>query len=197
MIRTIEHIDQQFFLWLNSFNSPFFDWLMHGISGTVIWIPLYLAILIYLGKTNRRKFLVIIIFVIVAATLSDQFSVIVKNLVHRFRPCHEPALAGLVHTYKGQCGGLYSFVSSHACNSFDVALLSLSFIKKRWYSFSILLWASVVGYSRIYLGVHYPADVICGAMLGSLIGWGVYNLYAITDNKILKHKKYFSLQQVS
>jgi len=165
---------------------------MYAISGKVIWIPLYLAILICLGIKYKRKFLIIILFIILAATLADQASVLVKNYVHRLRPCHEPALEGLVHLVRGECGGLYSFVSSHATNSFDVALLSLLFIRKRWFSITIVLWALVVGYSRIYLGVHYPGDVICGSILGALIGWSIYSLYVLTDNKILQHKPYFN-----
>lgn len=186
-----EHIDQQLFLFLNSLNSPFFDQVMHAISGKIIWIPLYLVILISIGIRYKRKFLVIVIFIILAATLSDQLSVVVKNIVHRLRPCHEPALEGLVHLFKGECGGMFSFVSSHATNSYDVALLSLLFIRKRWYTISIIIWATVVGYSRIYLGVHYPGDVICGSILGAAVGWGCYNLYALTDNKILKYKQFF------
>ena len=187
----IERLDQQLLLFLNSIHSPFFDQVMHAISGKLIWVPLYLAIVIYLGVKYKRKFLIILLFIIVAATLTDQISVIIKNAVHRLRPCHEPALDGLVHLFKGQCGGLYSFVSSHAANSFDVALLSLLFIKKRWFSISILLWASVVCYSRIYLGVHYPGDVICGAIQGALIGWSIYSLYIFTDRKVLQHRPYF------
>jgi undecaprenyl-diphosphatase len=89
----------------------------------------------------------------------------------------------------GECGGLYGFVSSHASNSFNVAFLSLMFIKKRWYTISIISWAAIIGYSRIYLGVHYPGDVICGALLGAFVGWGVYKLYAFTDNKLAKNKE--------
>ena len=192
MISHIVHIDQQYFLFINSLHSPFFDQVMHALSGIIIWLPLYLAILIYLGKRNRRKFLIIILFIAVAATLSDQFSVLIKNIVQRPRPCHDPALSGLVHLFRAECGGLYGFVSSHATNSFDVALLSLLFIKKRWFTISILIWASVISYSRVYLGVHYPCDVVCGAILGSFIGWSVYNLYVITDNKILKNRPYFN-----
>ncbi len=170
---------------------------MHAISGKLIWVPLYLAILIYLGTRYKRKFLIILLFIILAATLADQTSVIVKNIFHRLRPCHEPSLMGMVHLLNGECGGLYGFVSSHATNTFDAALLSLSFIKKRWYSISIILWASVICYSRVYLGVHYPGDVFCGAILGSFIGWGVYNLYILTDNKILKFKPYFNSSETN
>jgi undecaprenyl-diphosphatase len=188
----LERLDQQLFLFLNSLNSPFCDQVMYAISGRVIWIPLYLSILIFLGVKYKRKFLIILVFIILAAALSDQASVLVKNIVHRLRPCHEPTLEGLVHIVNGECGGMYSFVSSHATNSFDVALLSLMFIKKRWFSISIVLWAAIVGYSRIYLGVHYPGDVLCGSILGALIGWSVYKLYEITDFKILQHRKYFN-----
>lgn len=188
----LERLDQQLFLFLNSLNSPFWDQVMHAISGKVIWVPLYLAILIVLGIKYKRKFLVILLFIILAATLADQTSVLFKNLVQRLRPCHEPSLEGLIHLVNGECGGKFGFVSSHAANSFNVALISLLFIKKRWYTISIILWASVVGYSRIYLGVHYPGDVICGLLLGALIGWSIYKLYELTDNKILQHRKFFN-----
>jgi undecaprenyl-diphosphatase len=188
----IERLDQQLLLFLNSMHSPFCDQVMHAISGRIIWVPLYLAILIYVGIKYKRKFLVILLFIILAATMTDQISVLIKNLVHRLRPCHEPSIQNLVHLVNGECGGLYSFVSSHAANSFDVALISLMFIKKKWFSISIVFWALVVGYSRIYLGVHYPGDVICGSIQGALVGWGVYKLYELTDNKILKFKPYFN-----
>ncbi len=190
----LEHVDQQIFLFLNSMNSPFWDKVMYSISTIIIWIPLYLAILIYIGFRYKRKFIIIILFIIVAVTLTDQLALLIKNSVDRLRPCHEPALSGLVHLVNGKCGGLYSFVSSHAANSFNVALLSLLFIRKRWYTISIIIWAVIVGYSRIYLGVHYPGDVLCGSILGAFIGWSVYSLYDMTDRYILQKRKYFNPQ---
>ena len=188
----LQHLDQQLFLFLNSLHTPFWDSVMHALSGRVIWAPLYLAILLYLGFTYKRKFLIILLFVILAVTLADQVSVqLFKNVFHRLRPCHDPSLAGMVHLVNGECGGLYGFVSSHASNSFNVAFLSLMFIKRRWYTICIIIWASVICYSRVYLGVHYPGDIICGAILGAFIGWGIYKLYELTDNKILDTKDYF------
>ncbi len=189
----LERLDQQLFLFLNSLYSPFWDQVMHTISGKVIWVPLYLAIIIFLGIKYRRKFLIIVLFIILAATLADQISVhLFKNLFQRLRPCHEPALIGMVHLFDGECGGEFGFVSSHATNSFNVALLSLLFIRKKWFTVAIILWASIIGYSRIYLGVHYPGDVICGALLGAFIGWSMYKLYTLTDNRILVKRAYFN-----
>jgi undecaprenyl-diphosphatase len=189
----LERLDQQLFLFLNSMNSPFWDQVMYTISGKMIWIPLYLSILIFLSIKFKRKFLVILLLIILAVTLADQISVqLFKNLVQRLRPCHEPSLEGLVHLVNGECGGKFGFISSHATNSFNVALISLLFIRKRWYTISIILWALIVGYSRIYLGVHYPGDVICGSIVGALIGWSIYSLYVLIDNKILQWKPYFS-----
>jgi undecaprenyl-diphosphatase len=188
----IERLDQQFFLFLNSYNSPFWDQVMSAISGTVIWIPLYLAILIYLGIKLKRKFIILILFIIVAVTLSDQISVLIKNGVQRFRPCHEPALEGLVHLVKGYCGGLYGFVSSHASNSFMVAILCLLLIRKRWFTCSMIFWAMLIGYSRIYLGVHYPGDVICGSLLGIIVGGGIYKFYEFAERKLIPSWKFFN-----
>jgi undecaprenyl-diphosphatase len=191
MIDKVEHLDQQLFLFLNSINSPFWDPIMHALTGKLIWVPLYVAILVYLAMKYKRKFYIILLFVIIAATMTDQLSVFVKNLVQRPRPCHEPLLDGLVHMFNNECGGMYSFVSSHAANSFDVAMFSLLFIKRLWYTICIIFWAFIVSYTRIYLGVHYPADMLFGALTGMMIGWSVYQLYVATDQRILQKREYF------
>jgi undecaprenyl-diphosphatase len=188
----IERLDQQLFLYLNSFHSPFWDQIMWLISTIPIWIPMYIAILTAIGLKYKRKIWVLVVVIIIAVTLSDQGSVAFKRSFHRLRPCHEPALNGLVHTVKGKCGGNFGFLSSHAANAFNVALLSLLLLRRRWFTYSILFWASIVSYSRIYLGVHYPGDVVCGSILGALIGWGVYKLYKIIDEKYLNSSRYFN-----
>lgn len=184
----LEHLDQQFFLFLNSLNSDLFDPIMYTLSGKLIWAPLYAAILTYIAIREKRKFWLILLFILIAVILADQGSNIIKMAVKRYRPCHEPALEGLVHMVKNVCGGAYGFVSSHAANSFNVALISLLFIRKKWFTISIVIWASVVGYSRIYLGVHYPGDVLCGSILGASVGWSVYHLYIFTEQKRMKSR---------
>jgi len=179
-----EQFDQQLFLFLNSVHSPFWDKMMYILSMKVVWAPLYIAILVYLGIKYKRRFWVLLFFIILAVFLADRVSVLIKYAVDRPRPCHETSLQGLVHMVNGVCGGMYSFVSSHASNSFNVAFLSLMFIKKKWYTVLIIIWASTVSYSRIYLGVHYPGDVLGGAILGAFIGWGVYKLFEVFNKRI-------------
>jgi undecaprenyl-diphosphatase len=110
-----------------------------------------------------------------------------KDTFQRLRPCHEPVLEGLVHIVKGKCGGMYGFVSSHAANCFYATVISGLFVRKKWFSISMICWAALISYSRIYLGVHYPGDVICGATFGALVGWGVFILYEITDVKVFAY----------
>ncbi len=189
----LEQFDRELFLLINSFNSPFFDQVMYIISGKLTWVPLYIVILAAIGRKYRRKFYPVILFICLSVLLADQGSVqIFKNTVRRLRPCHEPSLEGMVHLVENRCGGLYGFVSSHASNAFNVALISLMFIRKRWYSVSIVIWAALVGYSRIYVGVHYPGDVICGSLFGTLTGWSVYKLYELTEKKYLQRSAYYN-----
>jgi undecaprenyl-diphosphatase len=188
----IEQFDTQLFLFLNSYHTPFCDQVMWLISSIPIWIPLYMAIIVALGLKYKRKILILLLIIILAVTLSDQISVAFKKGFHRLRPCHEPALNGLVHIVKGKCGGQFGFISSHASNVFNAALLSLLLLRRRWFTYSILIWAAIVSYSRIYLGVHYPGDVICGSILGACIGWSIYRLYRIIDKKLLNRLEYFN-----
>jgi undecaprenyl-diphosphatase len=186
-------LDQQLLLFINSHNSPFWDQVMHNISGKLIWAPIYFIIVAYLALRYKRKFFVIVVFIILSVFLADQVSVqLFKNIFMRLRPCHEPGLQGMLHLFNDYCGGQYGFVSSHASNSFNIAFLTLLFIKKQWYTICIICWALIIGYSRIYLGVHYPGDVIGGALLGAFIGWSCYRLYILTNDKILKNSSYFT-----
>lgn len=180
MIETLIQLDTELFLALNGAHNSFFDFLMFWASNKFIWIPLYLFFLYLLFKNYKWESIGIFVSIIVLITLSDQLSVhLFKDVFQRLRPCHEPELQGVVHLINGKCGGQFGFISSHATNTFALAVFLIQFLGKRYRYFTtlILLWAVIIGYSRIYLGVHYPGDVIMGAAFGSLLGIIISNLY--------------------
>jgi len=163
----IEQIDQQLFLFLNGFHSPFWDNIMYWISYKFTWVPLYLGTLIYFIYKQKQKSIITIVLLIVTIVLADQLSVhLFKNVFLRYRPCHNLDIQNLVHLINNHCGGQYGFVSSHAANAFGFATFTSLIIQKKSITYSLIFWAILVSYSRIYLGVHYPTDLFGGAMLG-------------------------------
>jgi undecaprenyl-diphosphatase len=179
MIEWLNHLDTALFLFLNSFHHPVADPVMVIVSAKGTWVPLYAAILVLLFHRFRHRAWIPVVAALVLFAITDLASVhLLKNTVMRLRPCHEPLLQGLVHTVNGKCGGMYGFVSSHAANTFGFATLMTLIFRKRisWIGWCLIAWAAIVSYSRIYLGVHYPADIIGGAMLGALPGWLIWRL---------------------
>ncbi|MFH2095905.1 MAG: phosphatase PAP2 family protein [Bacteroidota bacterium] len=178
MISLIEKWDVELFLWLNSQNNPFFDTIMWYISGKYIWIPLYLFIIYMLVRKMKVRAIYAVLAVILVVALADLASVhLLKNLVQRYRPSHNTVFADIVHIVNNYRGGLYGFVSSHAANTFGMAILTSLLMRNRMYTILILIWASVVSYSRIYLGVHYPLDIAGGMITGTLLAFIVFIVY--------------------
>jgi undecaprenyl-diphosphatase len=161
--------DKELFLLLNSLHSNVLDFLMWHISGKFIWIPLYALILYAIIRRYKVQGLYFVAGIILTIVAADQISVLIKNGVERLRPSHNPEFEGLIHIVNNYRGGTYGFVSSHAANSFGLATFVALIFHKQWITVAMLSWALVVSYSRIYLGVHYPADIVCGGMLGSLL----------------------------
>lgn len=169
MIEYIKHIDQQLFFIINrGFANPIFDVLLPLMRSKYFWSPLYLFLIAYFIKSNRpRKALFTILFLLITFALTDYISAgIIKEYFQRIRPCNDPEIMGFVRSIVG-CGSGYSFVSSHAANHFGIAIfLTHYFIDKRWIGISFKLWAAIIAFSQVYVGVHYPLDVICGMLLG-------------------------------
>jgi undecaprenyl-diphosphatase len=143
----------------------------------LVWTPLYIAIIIGWIKRWKMEALWVILTVVICLVLTDQFSNLTKNLFERLRPSHNPELEGLVHHVKGYVGGKFGFVSGHASNVFGFALLTSLIVKNSVYSVFIFMWATMVAYSRIYLGVHYPLDIIGGMILGMTLAVITYTVY--------------------
>lgn len=179
MLDRLINLDTKLFLFLNGIHSSGADRFMWLVSGKYTWIPLYLLILVLLIIRYRKLSLVIIPVIIMLITISDQVSSgLFKVIFERLRPCHEPGLSCLVHLVNGYCGGSFGFVSSHAANAAALATFTSMLFKRRIYSWLIFTWAAMVSYSRIYLGVHYPGDVICGFLLGMILGWVIMKVMA-------------------
>ncbi|MEA3504437.1 MAG: phosphatase PAP2 family protein, partial [Bacteroidota bacterium] len=174
MLETIQNIDTNIFLALNGLHSPFFDTLMFWISHKLTWIPLYLFLVYLIIKNYKLKSYIFLIAIGLLILLSDQLSVhLFKEVFQRFRPCRpESPIHELVHIVNNHCGGKYGFISSHATNTFALAIFLSAILKKfyRYFPITIIIWATIVAYSRIYLGVHYFGDVLGGAIFGSLLG---------------------------
>jgi undecaprenyl-diphosphatase len=186
----MSELDRSLFLFLNSINSPFFDEVMFYISRKYTWIPLYLTVVLLIIIEKGKRAPVFLLFIIALIAITDQTSVrLFKDVFLRLRPCHDPDIAHLVHIVRDRCGGLYGFVSSHAANSFAFATFTYLTIRKRWYTILIFSWAAVVSYSRIYLGVHYPADIIGGAALGVITGAALWYLCGYTIRSFPRSEK--------
>ncbi len=180
-------LDQSIFLAINGWHSTFMDPIMFFISGKLNWIPVYMVLLYLVFKTYGNKGWYILLLVAITIALADQGSVLLfKNTVQRLRPSHEPSLSGWVHVVNNYRGGDFGFVSPHAANFFALVTFLGFFLREKykWILPVMLVWATVIAYSRIYLGVHYPGDVLCGGLYGALIGY----LVARYGNQWLKIK---------
>jgi len=184
-METIKQLDQSLLLFLNSFHNSFWDKAVTIFTSIEIWIPFYLLIIYFIVKTYKRNSIYIIILIGLSIVISDQFSGLIKNLVERLRPTHDPVLGNLIHNVYNR-GGAFGFFSAHAANTFTLAIISAKLFKNQFYTFLIFFWAILVSYTRIYIGLHYPGDILTGWIWGFLTGFVIYQVM------ILVQKRYFT-----
>lgn len=170
MLDTLIDIDTSVFLFFNGMHNSFFDSFMMMFSGRFIWVPMYAALLVMVARLfTLRQTIAILIGVALVITMADQTcATLIRPVVERLRPSN-PAnpLSALVHVINEYRGGSYGFPSCHAANSFALAAFMSMIFANRRFTAAILIWAAVNSYSRIYLGVHYPGDLLVGAAIGT------------------------------
>lgn len=186
-------LDKQLLLWFNGSDSLFLDGLVNTLTTATTWIPLYLGLFYMVLKNNDNVQKVLLILgcaglcVLLAGSLNDLF---IKPSVARWRPSRDQDIAMLVDVVNGYRGGRYGFFSSHAANTFSISIFFTLLVRSRVLSVVMILWSLLNCWTRLYLGVHFPGDILCGLLWGGAVGTGIWFLHQYVYQKI-NTKDYF------
>lgn len=197
--QSVIELDKQLLLHLNGSESIFWDGVMMTATSTLTWIPLAFVLLYVLAKNNSiREVFLIVGMIALVILLADQISSsFFKPYFQRLRPTQDPGLMHQIDMVDGYRGGMYGFISSHAANTFSVFVYLSLLIRSKALSVSLLGWAMLASYTRIYLGVHFPGDILCGTLCGVMVGFLVYQLHLYVYRKISSNRSFFSTQYTS
>ncbi|MES2807217.1 MAG: phosphatase PAP2 family protein [Bacteroidota bacterium] len=186
------HLDRQIFYFINhDLGNAFFDVLMPVLRNKLVWIPLYIFIFVFCLWRYKKQGLIITVLLALTAGLADFGSAtVIKSTFKRIRPCNDPAMAATIVS-RVPCGTGFSFPSSHASDHFAIAMfLGMVFLKRyRWVLPAGLVWAALISFAQVYVGVHYPVDVTTGAVFGVLIGLLFYWIFRKTMTVLPNEKQ--------
>ena len=180
MLEYLQAFDRQLLLAINRAHSPTLDAVMVFASNRYVWMPTYALLITLLIDLFRRRAALLLPLLVAAVGLADSItSRLFKPFFARLRPCHDSKVAALLHLPDG-CGGQFGFLSSHAANSMALAIFLFLVLPAGRFRITkglLFLWAALLSYSRMYLGAHYPSDVLGGATVGALLSWGAATIY--------------------
>jgi len=187
MIENLKNLDEKLFIWLNSMHADWLDPIVFQMTQTITWLPFYAILIFLIYRADHKGIWWVLGGAAITILISDQVtSGLMKPFFERLRPCHDERWEGIMHNY-GRCGGLFGFVSSHAANTFGIAMfLNLKLKDKIPHLKWLFLWAFIISYTRVYLGVHYPFDILLGGLIGIIAGWFTWFLIVIVKREILK-----------
>ena len=187
MLEKIQSLDTELFVFLNSFGSESYDAFWLFITKQINWLPLFLLLLyLILKKIGVKQTLFVLLFVAILIAFTDQTTNLVKNTIQRLRPCNNPEINSFIRIV--QVRKSFSFFSGHAANSMAVVSFLYFIFKKQFKYFGLLfLWPLIFAYSRIYLGLHYPVDILVGYLCGAIFGFLMFKIYRRVQ------LKYFSI----
>ncbi len=179
MLDRLVNIDRSLTLFLNGSDSLWLDGFATTVSATLTWLPAYLVLFyVIIRHGDMREIVLTVLAVALCVLLADQIaSGLFKPLVARPRPAGDPTLMLTIDVVEGYRGGRYGFFSSHAANTFAVAMFTALLVRHRLLTVVMMSWAILNSWSRVYLGVHYVGDILCGAICGLLVGSLVYLLF--------------------